>query len=201
MDKDVITVKAENDSGQTVDIAVVKISGDTVELYHPGDGSASVTDNGVTVAGSGYFNIWLHHMQTGPAYITDLCAEGSVGGDKKTEAANMYNSKDVLSDTWISTDDEGRLTETGTGVPSDKKVGIFYFLWHDVNIHGGNGKLYDHTKAYYSGGEEELIKTITSGPLGFAHYWAEPYFVFRLLQIGRRVGHKKTHVSACFRRY
>ena len=176
MDKDVITVKAENDSGQTVDIAVVKISGDTVELYHPGDGSASVTDNGVTVAGSGYFNIWLHHMQTGPAYITDLCAEGSVGGDKKTEAANMYNSKDVLSDTWISTDDEGRLTETGTGVPSDKKVGIFYFLWHDVNIHGGNGKLYDHTKAYYSGGEEELIKTITSGPLGFAHYWAEPYF-------------------------
>ena len=41
----------------------------------------------------------------------------------------MYNSKDVLSDTWISTDDEGRLTGTGTGVPSDKKVGyILFFL-------------------------------------------------------------------------
>ena len=82
MDKDVVTVKAENDSGQTVNVAVVKINDDTVELYQPGDGQPSVSDSSVTAAGSGYFNIWLHHMQTGPAYITNLCAEGSVGGDK-----------------------------------------------------------------------------------------------------------------------
>lgn len=171
-----ITVKADNDEGKTVTIAVIRISGDTVGLYQPGSSKPAVSDRGVNVDGTGYFNVWLHHMQTGPAYVSDLRAEGFIGGNKRTEAANMFNSKDVFADTWVSTDDEGRKTPEKTGGATDKKVGIFYFLWHDVSAHAGDGKIYDHSASYYSGGRDALIKTIADGPLGFAHYWAEPYF-------------------------
>ncbi len=66
-------------------------------------------------------------------------------------------------------------SQTGVenGVVKDKQVGIFYFLWHDGT---SSQPIYNHTLSYYMGGSEKLIETITSGPLGFAHYWAEPYF-------------------------
>ena len=85
----------------------------------------------------------------------------------------MMNSKDVFADTWVSTDDEGRFTGTGNNTVNDRKVGIFYFLWHDGT---SSQPIYDHTKAYYEGGSSKLIEMIQQGPLGFAHYWAEPYF-------------------------
>lgn len=88
----------------------------------------------------------------------------------------MLNSRDVFSDTWVSVDDEGRKTDEGNGKVNGKKVGIFYFLWHDVKLHGGDGKIYDHSKVYKDGGAEALQKVIEQGPMGFAHYWSEPYF-------------------------
>lgn len=87
----------------------------------------------------------------------------------------MVNTKDIFSDTWVGVDDAGRVASADNGAVSDKKVGIFYFLWHDPVLHGGNGQIYNHTQTYYAGGEDALIDTITQGPLGFAHYWAEPY--------------------------
>ena len=176
MTTDVITVMADNDSGEKVTLAVIKIDGDTVSMYHPGEETPTITDSGVEVPGSGYFNIWLHHMANGPVYITDLTATGTQGAKKTAEDANMMNSKDVLADTWVSTDDVGRVTGTANGAVGDKKVGIFYFLWHDPNIHGGDGKIYNHTETYYTGGQDALIDVMQQGPLGFAHYWAEPYF-------------------------
>lgn len=176
MTTDVITVMADNDSGEKVTIAVVKIDSNTVSMYQPDEDTAAITDTGVEVPGCGYFNIWLHHMVTGPVYITDFTATGAQGAKETAEDANMMNSKDVLADTWVSVDDVGRVTGTDNGAVSDKKVGIFYFLWHDVNIHGGDGKIYNHSESYYTGGTDALIQTMTQGPLGFAHYWAEPYF-------------------------
>ena len=171
-----ITVYAQNDSGEKVALAEVKWEGDTVSMYHPGESTPALTDSGVTISDAGYFNFWLHLMNTGSVYITDFKATG-IGGPKKTaESANMLNSKDVLSDTWVSVDDVGRVTGNGNNTISDKKVGIFYFLWHDPGSHGEHNTIYDHTKTYYEGGENALIDVITQGPLGFGHYWAEPYF-------------------------
>ena len=88
----------------------------------------------------------------------------------------MFNFKDVFADTWVSIDDEGRVTGFDNGVVKDRKVGIFYFLWHDRINHPGDGKIYNHSLAYKQGGSDALIEELQKGPLGFAHYWAEPYF-------------------------
>ncbi len=92
------------------------------------------------------------------------------------ESAQMLHTKDVLADTWMATDDENRFTGAGKGDLGDKKVGIFYFLWHDVQRHKGDGQIYNHTEAWRKGGIQGVIDMIQQGPVGFAHYWAEPYF-------------------------
>lgn len=176
MVNDIITVYADNDSGEKVAIAVVKPDGNTIQMYQPGHDKPTLTDTGVTIAGAGYMNLWLHHMSSGPVYITDFKATGQTAMKETAEDANMMNSKDVLSDTWIAVDDVGRVTGTDNQAVNDRKVGIFYFMWHDRTGGNGDGQIYDHTAAYYRGGAEALINTMTSGPLGFAHYWAEPYF-------------------------
>lgn len=90
---------------------------------------------------------------------------------------NNTNLRDIYSDTWVSTDDLNRKSPTydETIAPRDREVGIFYLMWHNPT-HAGNGKIYDHSKAYAEGGTEKLIEVMKDGPLGFAHYWAEPYF-------------------------
>lgn len=93
-----------------------------------------------------------------------------------SEMGSQLHTQDVLADTWVATDDENRFTGTGNGNVGDKKVGIFYFLWHDVQRHKGDGKIYNHTEAWMNGGKQNLIQVMQQGPLGFAHYWAEPYF-------------------------
>lgn len=79
---------------------------------------------------------------------------------------------DLRQDTWAAADDLKRELPLNVEVTKkDKKVGIFYFMWHR-----GHGDLIDHTLAYTMGGVEEFEKALVSGPLGFAHYWAQPYF-------------------------
>ena len=70
----------------------------------------------------------------------------------------MFNFKDVFADTWVSIDDEGRVTGFDNGVVKDRKVGIFYFLWHDRINHPGDGKIYNHSLAYKQGGSDALIE-------------------------------------------
>jgi len=79
---------------------------------------------------------------------------------------------DLYQDTWAAADNLKReLPLDVKGLQKDGKVGIFYFMWHC-----GRGPLMDHTVAYAMGGADEFEKMLASGPLGFAHYWAEPYF-------------------------
>ena len=71
MSTDTVTVSVENDSGERVAVAVVKVEGTTVSMYRPGEETPAITDTGVTVPASGYANIWLHHLNEGDSYITD----------------------------------------------------------------------------------------------------------------------------------
>ncbi len=176
MATDVVTVSADNDSGERVVIATVKLEGDAINLYRPDEDAPALTDQiQSSIQKNGYFNIWMHHM-TAPAYVTDWTASGMEIGKETEKAGNMMNSRDVFSDTWVSVDDEGRVTGTDHGAVGDKKVGIFYFLWHDVPLHGGDHQIYNHAEAYKTGGVALLKETMQKGPIGFAHYWAEPYF-------------------------
>ena len=79
---------------------------------------------------------------------------------------------DLRQDTWAACDDLKRTLPLEVNVEKkDKKVGIFYFMWHR-----GKGPLMDHTLAYTMGGVEEFEQVMQQGRLGFAHYWAQPYF-------------------------
>ncbi|MCQ2429376.1 MAG: hypothetical protein MJ192_03490 [Clostridia bacterium] len=176
METDVITVTCADEGTEPVLLATVKIEDGRINMYAPGADKPKLSDpiKG-SVNGSGYFRVWLHHMD-GPAVVSDLTMTGQTSVKPVEAKANMMNSRDVFADTWVGTDDEGRLTAAGTGAVNDKKVGIFYFLWHDTTDPNGSNPLFDHTKTYYDGGLDALHEVMTQGNLGFAHYWAEPYF-------------------------
>ena len=162
--------------GVKTPLATLKISDTKLEFYLEGSATPDITEPlSEPVNSTGYSRLWTHHMKN-IVTITDL----KISGDttvSTTVPVDMLNSRDVFSDTWVATDDAGRVMPTGseTGTVTDKKVGIFYFMWHNASEQGQN-PLYDHTKAYLEGGAAAVWDLIPQGPLGFAHYWAEPYF-------------------------
>ncbi len=173
METDVVTLAADNDSGERVELCTVKVEDGKINLYRPGETKPAISDKlSGSLNDSGRVSFWLHHTKN-PASVTDLSVTGMTTAKFTAATANQMAGRDILSDTWVGIDDEGRVAGTDNGVVNDRKVGIFYFLWHDGS---SSQPIYDHSAAYAAGGKDKLIETMTSGPLGFAHYWAEPYF-------------------------
>ena len=171
----VITVTYDKD-GQAAPLAKLVITDTKLEFYLEGSEKPDITDKlSQPVSKTGYSRIWTHHMKE-KTEISDLKISGS-STYSTTVPIDMLNSRDVFSDTWTATDDIGRVALTGsdTRTPADKKVGMFYFMWHNAKQQGQN-PLFDHTAAYLEGGVEAVWKLIPQGNMGFAHYWAQPYF-------------------------
>ena len=165
-----------DDAGTKTPLARLVILDDKLEFYLEGSDSPDITEPLSTpVAKTGYARIWTHHMKKA-VRLTNIKVSGESTG-YTTEPIDMLNSRDVFADTWVATDDADRTTPVGTdtATPGDKKVGIFYFMWHNATKQGQN-PLFDHTAAYLSGGVDAVWDLIPQGNLGFAHYWAEPYF-------------------------
>ncbi len=88
-------------------------------------------------------------------------------------------SRDILSDTWTGTDGADRAMPlwTDTRAPTDRQVGIFYFLWRDRDQSSlSEISPSDHYAAYLEGGVDKLWEVMAEGGEGHPHYWAEPYF-------------------------
>lgn len=88
-------------------------------------------------------------------------------------------TRDVWADTWTGTDgaDRPMPDATATRAPTDRQVGIFYFLWRDrdqTTISEISPS--DHYAAWLKGGEEALWDCMMEGGEGHPHYWGEPYF-------------------------
>ena len=86
-------------------------------------------------------------------------------------------TRDVWTDTWTATDGADRSMPTDTRAPTNRQVGIFYFLWRDrdqTTISEISPS--DHYAAWLKGGEEALWDCMMEGGEGHPHYWAEPYF-------------------------
>ena len=165
-----------DDAGTKTPLARLVILEDKMEFYLEGSDSPDITEPLSTpVAKTGYARIWTHHMKKA-VKLSNIKVSGESTG-YTTEPIDMLNSRDVFADTWVATDDADRTTPVGTdtATPGDKKVGIFYFMWHNATKQGQN-PLFDHTAAYLSGGVDAVWDLIPQGNLGFAHYWAQPYF-------------------------
>ncbi|MBQ2378404.1 MAG: hypothetical protein II297_08395, partial [Clostridia bacterium] len=162
--------------GVKTPLATLKIFDTKLEFYMEGSEKPDIVETlSAPVNKTGYSRIWTHHMKN-TTVITDL----KISGDttvSTTVPVDMLASRDVFPDTWVATDDVGRVTPTGSATPAatDKKVGIFYFMWHNASRQG-QYPLYDHTAAYLKGGVEAVWELVPQGNIGFAHYWAQPYF-------------------------
>ncbi len=88
-------------------------------------------------------------------------------------------SRDVLSDTWTGTDgaDRSMPLATETRAPTNRQVGIFYFLWRDRDQSSVSEiSPSDHYAAYLEGGYDRVWEVMAEGGEGHPHYWAQPYF-------------------------
>ena len=88
-------------------------------------------------------------------------------------------TRDVWTDTWTGTDgaDRSMPAASDTRAPTDRLVGIFYFLWRDRDQTSVSEiSPSDHYAAWLKGGEEALWECMMEGGEGHPHYWAEPYF-------------------------
>ena len=84
-------------------------------------------------------------------------------------------TRDVFADSWTMIDGAGRTTPDAadTRTPSDRQVGIFYFLWRDHDQNSLNPvPASDHYAAYLEGGMEKLYEVMQEGGEGHPHYWA-----------------------------
>ena len=165
-----------DDSNKEILAARVAIKGDesnaTVEFYE-GNSTTPAFTNNCEVPRSGQASFWCHHPDKGQKiYVKNFTITGSSTVIKGATTPDSLFTKDVFADTWVATDDEGRIISTSDKAVNGNDVGIFYFLWHQ----GSNRTLYDHSKAYYEGGVSQLESVMKQGSLGFGHFWAEPYF-------------------------
>ena len=78
-------------------------------------------------------------------------------------------------------DDENRLVNYGADDVEDKLVGIFYQIWHvQTGTTYPDQILYDHHAIYQQGGHAAVKEAYTKGPVGWGHYWGQPYFGYYL---------------------
>ena len=89
--------------------------------------------------------------------------------------------QDLYSDTWVGMDDENRLVADGADDIDDKLVGIFYQIWHvQTGTTYPDQILYDHHAIYQEGGHAAVKEAYGKGPVGWGHYWGQPYFGYYL---------------------
>ena len=154
--------------GTKTPLATLKITDTQLEFYLEGSEKPDIVEKlSEPVRKTGYARLWTHHMKN-TVKITDIKVSGA-STVTTTVPVDMLTSRDVFSDTWVATDDVGRVMPTGSSTiaVTDKKVGIFYFMWHNASEQGEN-PLFDHTKAYLEGGAEAVWDMIPQGKLGFA---------------------------------
>ena len=128
----------------------------------------------------GYVAFWAHQNNGGVVY-DNLSLEWDEKVRVPYTEADPIGIRDLYSDTWTATDGAWRNVSGDGSAVTDKLVGIFYEVWHtSTHTTYPDQLLYDHNAIYAQGGAEALKEAIASGPLGWAHYWAEPYFGYYL---------------------
>ena len=97
-----------------------------------------------------------------------LATFGSALCSAAQESAKTIELQNYNTDNWVATDALGREVvtfETAGTLKKDKKVGVFYYIWHGYH----SKKIYDITKILKSPKGKRKW-----GPKGKFHFWGEP---------------------------
>ena len=129
----------------------------------------------------GFFALWASGGNTGSAYIDNVEIKWTESAPEPYYPADKTLIRDLYPDTWVATDDVGRTVTDGAAAPRDKLVGMFYQIWFTpTSVTYPDQKNYNHYQTYLDGGVEAVKKVYTQGPVGWGHYWGEPYFGYYL---------------------
>ena len=139
------------------ELATVRIDGAKTAMYAPGKDKASITDTTVsTIIRGGYAHLW-NHITDCDVTLKNVSATLIEKTYVKEDINGIRpNTTDIFSDTYTAYDDVGRTAANTDTAPNGKKVGMFYFLWHEDN--NNKNPLYDHTAAYEKAAEKSLKK-------------------------------------------
>ena len=139
------------------------------------------TKFGHDIDSSGYVAFWASGGDSGECVMDNIDMRWTDAVRERYVPADKTAIRDLYADTWVATDDLGRMVTDGAAAPRNKLIGMFYQIWFTpTSVTYADQKNYDHYKIYLEGGFEAVKKVYTKGPVGWGHYWAEPYFGFYL---------------------
>ena len=145
------------------------------------DGAEKITTKfGYDIPENGYVAVWAH-QDNGEVTFDNLAVNWDYKAPSVYIPTDSSILKDLYSDTWVGMDDENRLVNYGADDVEDKLVGIFYQIWHvQTGTTYPDQILYDHHAIYQQGGHAAVKEAYTKGPVGWGHYWGQPYFGYYL---------------------
>lgn len=174
VDEDVISIYTDNERGQKTLLAVIEIDGRTVKMYDAGEELVVTDTKDFDLPKNGYICWWAHHCPE--QKIANIRIEYEEYVRPEYVPADKLAYRDTMKDTWVATDDLGRVTPTyeEVGAPNNTKVGMFYYLW--LNTKGAT--IFDHYAAYLEGGVEGVNQQLQVDSAGnqSPQWWGKPYF-------------------------
>ncbi|MBE6697171.1 MAG: hypothetical protein E7581_01480 [Ruminococcaceae bacterium] len=135
---------------------------------------------GYDIPKNGYVAVWAH-QDNGEVTFDNLAVNWDYKAPSVYIPTDSSILKDLYSDTWVGMDDENRLVADGADDVDDKLVGMFYQIWHvQTGTTYPDQILYDHHAIYQEGGHAAVKEAYGKGPVGWGHYWGQPYFGYYL---------------------
>ena len=145
------------------------------------DGAEKITVKfGYDIPENGYVAVWAH-QDNGEVTFDNLKVKWDYKAPSVYIPTDFSTLRDLYSDTWVGMDDENRLVADGADDVDDKLVGMFYQIWHvQTSTTYHDQILYDHHAIYQEGGHAAVKEAYGKGPVGWGHYWGQPYFGYYL---------------------
>lgn len=180
-EKNTVTVYSVKDGKNSL-VCSFKISeGKKVTAYNSRGQSKFDHTLSHELADNGFVCFWAPAGGRGESAFDNIEIRWEKAAPPTYIAADPEAIRDIYSDTWVATDDEGRTPNYGMGEIEDKLVGIFYQIWHtSTSTTYPDQIIYDHHAIYQKGGHAAVKDAFSKGPETWGHYWGQPYFGYYL---------------------
>ena len=178
--ENVISVYVDEDGAKTLVFRVAITDSKSVTVSDKNGAEQINAKFGYDIPENGYVAVWAH-QDNGEVTFDNLAVNWDYKAPLVYIPTDSSILKDLYNDTWVGMDDENRLVNYGADDVEDKLVGMFYQIWHaQTGTTYPDQILYDHHAIYQQGGHAAVKDAYTKGPIGWGHYWGQPYFGYYL---------------------